>query len=164
MGKRASILSISNNQAGLTLMEILIVITLLIIVAGFGLVISLDSYRSNNFQNQQNLLLSLLLKARGQAMANINQKPHGVYLDQTGKTYTLFQGSSYTGRSAADTSLDATSSADSSLTLTNATSTIFTQLTGTTTAATITLDDHIHTVFNICINAEGQINVKTTCP
>jgi prepilin-type N-terminal cleavage/methylation domain-containing protein len=153
------------NQRGFTLTEILVVLGLLIIVSGFALVVSMDSYRRYNFRNEQNLLLGVLLKARSQAISNINQKPHGVHLDQAAVKYTLFQGSPFAGRPAADSNLDITYNSNSAYVLTGLTDVIFSQLTGQPNASgAVTLDDHIHPVFNICINAEGQINVKASCP
>jgi len=154
----------SGKQPGFTLMEILIVLTLFIFIAGFALIVSLDSYKSNNFKSDQGQLLGVLLKARSQAMANINQKPHGVFMDQTNSQLTLFQGSAYLGRPATDTQLDQVFSGNAAYSLGGATSTIFSQLSGTTTPTSITLDDHIHSKYTICINNEGQINATSTCP
>jgi prepilin-type N-terminal cleavage/methylation domain-containing protein len=156
---------ISNyKSAGFTLIEFLVVMALVGVVASFALVISMDSYHSNNFSSEQNQLLGALLKARSQAVANINQKPHGVHLDHDTVTYTVFQGSSFSGRPASDTSLDIVFSGNPAYALSGSTDVIFTQLTGATTVATISLDDHTNPIFNICTNSEGQINVKAICP
>lgn len=150
-----------NKSEGFTLLEILIVMTLLIFIAGLALVYSLDSFKITNFRSDQSQLLGVLLKARSQAMANINQKPHGVYLEASTTKYTLFQGANYVSR---DTALDIVFSGNSAYSLGGATSTVFSQLSGTTSPATITINDHIHSIYTICINSEGQINATSTCP
>lgn len=151
----------NQQQSGFTLIEILVVLGIFIFIASFALVVSMDSYHGYNFRTEQDLLLGVLQKARSQAVANVNQKPHGVFLDASSTQYTLFQGTDYSHR---DTSFDLVFKGNSGYSLSGTTSTVFTQLSGTTTPATVTLDDHTHPIFNICINSEGQINAKTTCP
>ena len=142
-------------------MEILVVMTIAVLIASFGLVISMDSYRGNNFRAEQDLILSTLFKARAQAMANINQQPHGVYLDSGANQYTLYQGHNYPGR---DLSTQIIIAGNPDYVLGGTPDITFTQLTGATTVANISLDNNIHSIFYVCINSEGQINVKDTCP
>ena len=138
------------------------VLGIFVLIGGFAVVLSMDSYRSYNVHSERSLLLGVLLKARSQAMANVNQKNHGVHFDQPGVTYTLFQGLNYASR---DPSFDIIFKSNPSYTLTGAIDVIFNQLNGKPNAPdSITLDDHALAVFNVCINSEGQINEKATCP
>ena len=66
---------------GFTLIEIIIVIAIVGIIASFGLFISMDFYRGYAFLSEQKIAVSVLQKARNQAMSNINQLPHGVHFE-----------------------------------------------------------------------------------
>lgn len=150
------------KNCGFTLIEIIVVLTIISFIAGLALVISMDSYGSHNSKIEQDKLLGVLQKARSQSLANMNQKPHGVYFDASSTQYTLFQGPDYASR---DTSFDLPFTLlNPPYSLSGATSVVFSQLTGTTTQTSVSLNDSIHPVFNICINGEGQINAKATCP
>jgi prepilin-type N-terminal cleavage/methylation domain-containing protein len=140
----------NENNQGFTLIEILVVMAIFVLIAGFALVVSMDSYRSHNFKSEQDLLVAVLLKARSQAMNNINQLPHGVYIPITHDKYSLFQGSTCTSGIDFPVSKGFTPSASCI---------VFTQLSGATAATSITLTDNTtNKVFTININNEGQIN------
>ena len=149
--------NIENNWQGFSLIEILIVMGLLAIIAGFGLVVSLDSYRSYNFRSEQNLIISLLQKARNQSINNINEKPHGLHIDQAAKTYTLFQGANYAHR---DTAEDIIFQGNDNYQLAGLSEIIFTQLSGRVADnGDIILADGAHPAVIININDEGRINL-----
>ena len=151
--------STPSGSFGFTIMEILVVLGIFALLAGFALVVSIDAYRSHNFRSEQEQLLGVLLKARSQSVNNINQKPHGVHLDSATQ-YTLFEGNTYATR---DAGKDIVFSKPG-FTLGGATELIFSQLTGQpNVTGYISLDDHIHPVYKLCINGEGQINAKATC-
>lgn len=145
------------RKPGFTLIEVLVSITLLAVLAGFSLTVTLDSYRSYNFRSQQELLVSLLQRARAQAMANINQMPHGLHLDAASASYTLFQGGSFAYR---DPSQDLIFTGNSVQSLSGLSDIIFTQLSGTTTAGSIILKDSFYQQAVINLNNEGQINLQ----
>ena len=145
---------IHKTGEGFTLMEILIVISLFFILAGFGLAISMDAYRSFNFASDRDLLVSLLQKARSQSLNNVNQSPHGVYI--AAASYVLFQGSNYISR---DQSEDLIFPHSADLSLSGLPEVIFTPLSATTSAGNIILDDHIHPQSAISLNGQGQINL-----
>ena len=91
----------TTNARGFTLLEVLVVMGLLIVVAGFGLIVSFDDYRGFNFRNERDIIVNVIQKARGQAINNMcygagctDGKPHGVYFGTAGK-YIIFQGASY---------------------------------------------------------------------
>src|SRR5438105_2008049 len=100
--------ALKKNTAGFTLIEIIIAIAILAIILTLGLFISFDFYKSYAFRSEKNIIVSVLQKARGQALNNINQARHGVSF-QSGQ-YIIFeckfatpQCTDYTG---ADTSKD----------------------------------------------------------
>ena len=126
------------------------------LIGGLVLPMTMDAYHSYNFKSEQNLVLSLLQKARSQSMSNINQVPHGLHVNQSLHQYTLFQGVDYTHR---DTGFDLVYDGSTNYSLSGLSDVIFTQLSGdSNTAGNIILDDRIHPQAKIILNNEGQIN------
>lgn len=80
--------TLNPSQKGFTLIELVIVIAIFSIVATFGLFLSMDFYRTYNSNIAITKIVSVLSKARAQSLANINEKEHGVHIDE-GK-YILF--------------------------------------------------------------------------
>ena len=145
------------NQKGFSLIEILVAITLLAVLAGFGLVVSLDSYREFTYRSQQELLLSLLERARALSLENINQMPHGLHIDSAAAVYTLFQGSDFARR---DVGEDLVFSGNPGINFSGLSEVVFTQLSATTSAGSIILQDSAHPKAAIILNNEGQINLQ----
>ena len=91
--------------SGFTLIEILVVMGLLAIMAGLGLLMSMETFRGNSFRNERDTLVSALQMARSQAMDNMcfgggctDGKSHGVYIQTDGgnvQNYIIFQGDTY---------------------------------------------------------------------
>lgn len=135
------------------MIEIIVVVALFAIVAGFGLFVSMDSYRSYNFRSERNLVISLLQKARTESMANINQTPHGVHVDAN--QYVLFQGSPYSSSNPSNQVFPASSIVSHS----GMTEVTFDQLSGnaSVTGGNLTIQQAINNSI-ISINNEGQIN------
>lgn len=79
---------------GLTLIEILVVIGIIILIFGAGSFINFSSYNHTLINTEQSTLVSVLSKARSEAMNNVNHIQHGVHIDTD--TYTLFEGTVYT--------------------------------------------------------------------
>jgi Tfp pilus assembly protein FimT len=147
-----------NRSSGFTLLEILIVIAMSMLVGGFALFVSMETFRGSTFHSDRNLLVATLQRARAQAVNNVcigvctDGKPHGVHIQSD--TYVLFQGSSY---SASDP-LNAVFESSVTTIKTPATlDIVFSQLSGATSAATVTLSDAAGRSSVITINAEGQI-------
>jgi prepilin-type N-terminal cleavage/methylation domain-containing protein len=141
------------SQSGFSLLEILVVLGMFVLISGFALVISIDSFRSHNFGSEQELVVGLLQKARSQAMDNIDQTPHGVHF--TSSNYSIFEGPTYT--SGIDFPVG------SGITPSGATDVVFAQLSGQVAGANPPLkivlkDNTTGKTFNIFINNEGQIN------
>jgi len=88
---------------GFTLIEMLVVIGILGLVGTVGLVMSFDSYRQYSYQNDRNLIIATLQKARSQAVNEVcinaliptctGGLPHGVHIG-SGQV-VIFQGTTY---------------------------------------------------------------------
>ena len=149
-------LNISKSDRGFTLIEITLVIALIIIIFGFGLTVSFDSYRKDYLKAERDTLISVLQKARNESINNLNNTPHGFYFD--GTDYILFEGSSYTDP-LRDTSKDLKIVKNPSITIGGLTEVVFEQLDGNANpVGDITLNDGINPVISININQEGRIN------
>jgi len=158
-----------NTRSGFTLIELVVVLALIAMVSGFGLIVSMENYRGYSFHNERDTLVTLLTKARSQAVSNMcfgasctNGRPHGLHLEP--HHYTLFQGDSYATRdTAVDEVLDARYEGVSAV-VPSFTDIVFAQLSGKAVAnplgvATITLIDSAgKDTSTISINTEGQIS------
>jgi len=138
------------KEQGFTLIEVIFVIALITFIASFGTIAGLDMYQRYNFNSQSDIAISLLQKARSEAMNNISGQPHGVYFADP-DNLILFTGSSF--GSAYELKLGK----NKAVQYAGASSIVFSQLSATTTAAsvTITQDAKIRT---ISVNAEGGID------
>jgi len=81
------------NREGFTLAEILISLSILLIIYGLGALVSTNFSKSQTFGSEQYNLITILRKARSQAMSNINQSDYGVFISSS--SYVIFQGSSF---------------------------------------------------------------------
>lgn len=141
------------NDSGFTLIEILIVISILSILVGLGLFIGIDFYRGYNLRLERNVAASVLQKARNQSMNNIGQSNHGVYIKDNG--FTIFQGPSYVGRNI---SFDQTILSNPSITRSGLNEIVFSQLSGQSNASgTIILNNGTSST-TINVNYEGAIS------
>lgn len=80
-------------RRGFTLVEIVVVVTLIVLLAGLGLWVGMDVYRGYGFRSEARAFVSTLQRARLEAMVNMNEVPHGVHLEDS--SYTVFQGAAY---------------------------------------------------------------------
>jgi Tfp pilus assembly protein FimT len=139
------------SGTGFTLIEITLVIALIIIIFGFGLTISFDSFRKNYLKTERDTLISVLQKARGEAINNVNDTQHGFYFD--GTDYVLFEGSSSPGTQ------ELKITKNPSITISGLTEVVFEQLSGdANSVGDIILSDGINPAVTININQEGRIN------
>ncbi len=122
-------------RGGFTLIETLLVMGVFVMVSGFGLFVSMESYRGSLYHSDRDLLVALLERARAQAINNLcygdycdDGKPHGVHI-QSDK-YILFQGEAYDAGGAFNVSFDTDSNTEHSF----IGDIIFTPLSGTTSA------------------------------
>lgn len=150
----------SIHSRGFTLTEILIVMSLITMVAGFSSIMSMDNYRSYSFSNERDLLVAVLHKARSQAINNMclgasctDGKPHGVHMAPG--QYTIFQGASFATR---DSAVDENIQTSAPVTVTGINDIVFVQLSGgALPTGAMTISDPTNHSSVISINSEGQI-------
>ena len=144
--------STSKNK-GFTIVEVLMATAILIILAGLGLFLGFDFYQSYAFSSERSSLISILEKARGLSMTNVNEAKHGVYF--LPDSYVIFQGDSYVSRNSI---YDEIISASSLVSRSGAEEIIFESLTGSPVATgSIVLYDGVRS-FTIQIADEGRIS------
>ena len=97
--------STSQQGEGYTILEVSIAICLFAMLIALGLLLSMDVWRGSSFQSEQDIILSLMYKARSRAVSNINEHNHGLYINEDGKQYILFEGPDYAS-AVATTSFD----------------------------------------------------------
>lgn len=86
----------NHYHRGFTLIEIIIVTAILGIILSLGLFIGVDFFRSYSLRSEENVIVSVLQKARGQSINNINEKKHGVHFEVSPDLkYIIFEGPSY---------------------------------------------------------------------
>jgi Tfp pilus assembly protein FimT len=148
-------LSISSQNKGFTLIEIVVSIGILMMLFGLGLFMTMDAFRGYTFRSERDTIVSLLEKARSRSMANIAQTSWGVcYI---APDYVIFRGTTCTAGVATNENLSANAAVAAA---SNFSSTfpviVFGQLSGTTTAANITVVEDARTS-TISLNHEGTI-------
>ncbi|OGE82839.1 MAG: hypothetical protein A2846_04330 [Candidatus Doudnabacteria bacterium RIFCSPHIGHO2_01_FULL_49_9] len=152
--KRVGLSQGDKSGAGFTLMELLVVLGLFAILLGAGVPITLGMYRQYSFHSERDMLVSIIAKARTQALSNVNEAPHGLAI--AGGNYIIFEGADYASRVQ---SLDEIIPANPTITFTGSTSEItFAQLTADATGAgTLTMTSGNRTA-DIIVNNEGRID------
>lgn len=142
------------NKQGFSLIELLIVIAIIVVISGLGLFVGLDFYKTYALNSERDIVTSVLMKARNRAANNLNESPHGLYIDSNG--YTIFQGISYALR---DQSHDEPIKRNNAVNVSGLQEVVFEQLSGnlTTTEGEITLSNGARSII-ISLNNEGRIN------
>lgn len=148
-------------QRGFSLIEVVLVIALVSLCAGYGMFFSMDSYRSHSFYTDRDALVSLLQHARAESMSNIcggtgctGGLQHGAVVESD--RYVLFEGANYSTR---DASQDITIERSPLMSATGLTEAIFAVGSGdVATTGTIYLSDASHHESDISIGSEGQIS------
>lgn len=163
--RRTSIAKVLAAGQGFSLLEVLLVMSLLGIVAGTGLFMSMESLRGYAFRNEREMIVSVLQKARSQALSNLclgacpleAGRPHGVYFGAAGE-YIIFQGDDYNSR---DQSADEIIAANSALSYdaASARQVTFAQLSGSVVSpGAVKISDSAGRSASIAINGAGQID------
>lgn len=158
------------SQAGITLLEVLLVLTLLILITGLAVVANFQAYRGFAFHGERNVIVNALQKARSEAISNVclnggviscsDGVAHGVHFG-TGQ-YVIFQGASY---NAADTNVNEVIPSGGAVTTSCpfspcTTDIMFSQLSGQASfnpVGSITLTGQTGQTSVITVNSEGQI-------
>ena len=142
-----------SDLSGFTLIEILVVVAIFVIVLGFALGVGSEFYRSQVLIAEKDNLVGLLRSARNQAMNNINQSSHGVFIDSN--QYILFEGESYSARHQ---DFDEAFPLSYGVSIGGANEVVFRALDGQSSASgTITITNSRGTA-NIELNYEGRIS------
>ena len=147
---------------GITLMEILVVIGIFSIIAGFSSFMGIDSFKRALSKNDVGTIVRMISKARSQAMNNIclnvlcdEGKPHGFHIEND--SYTIFQGTVY---DPADPQNEVIQTSGGISSISGVSNIIFNQLAGDVTVpGTIHITDQSARSYDISINSEGRINV-----
>lgn len=156
----------SNASRGLTLLEILVVMTIITLVGASGVFFGVDMYRGYSFHSDRDMLVVALQHARAQAVGNVclgsgctDGRSHGVAI--LPNAFIAFQGVCFASpcvRDPHDSVVDATLDANPNIAHGGSVSEIvFSQLAATTTGGTITLTDITGRSSTITIGTEGQI-------
>lgn len=141
-------------RSGLTLIEILVVIGIIILLFSLGLFFSMDSFRGYSFHAEEDKLVTILQRARSKSLANIDQASHGVHIDVVGSAYVLFEGTVY---NPVDPKNEPTP-IEGPVTLSGLTDVLFDQLSGASnTPGTITISGGGKSA-TVIINNEGRID------
>lgn len=154
----------NQSQSGLTLVEILVVISILVLLA----MIVIPSYR--NYQKQIDVgfeaesIESILRDAQGQAMAVVNGENHGVYFNQAQEQYYLFEGTVYNPASESNITYSLSDKVEFASIDLNETghTVVFDQLSGSTNnngTIVIQYKDDSDIQRTITVTAEGKVEI-----
>lgn len=144
---------------GFTVIELILVIALVAIIASFGTVMTLSSLSKSAALQERDLFVTLLLRGtRAAALANKNESPHAIYIDNTNHAYVQFEGDTYAANNPTNRTIPFSSN---SITITNTggDTVVFDQLSGNVSegAGTITISNG-NTAQEILIRENGQID------
>lgn len=91
---------------GFTLLEVLLVITIMAIAAGIGVLYTQSSQVRADVNSQVAILTSYLRLAQSNAATGNTEGFNGIHLDTVKSTYTTFVGTSYDATKAGNTTID----------------------------------------------------------
>lgn len=152
----------ATSDEGFTLIEVIVVLTLITLIGGFGLYFGFNNFRADSFRSERDILASALEHARAQALANIchgysmvcdSGNPFGVkVLDDK---FIIFEGATYNPDSELNVNLEASKA----ITHAGMSEVVFEQLTGNVSSPgdIILTDSTTGKTSTISINSEGQI-------
>lgn len=139
---------------GFTLVELLVVVGITTTLLGSALFMGIDSYKRYAFHAEQQVVVSVLEKARSRSLNNIQQSAHGVCFK--GSHYVIFQDACVANGPANEYIPANMFIARQSHFDTLFPTILFGQVTATVSPTTIEIRDGIR-VANIVINYEGTI-------
>ncbi len=140
--------------AGFTLLETLLVVSILALLFAIGLPVAFNFYQAYQFDSEYELLFSLLEQARNQALTNYHEASHGLSINSV--NFVLFQGSSFAARTAAQ---DKTFPRNSAITIAGPSEVVFSQLDGTVASSTFTVSNSYKS-HDLYLNSEGSVYSK----
>lgn len=140
------------SAAGLSFIEVLIVVGLLALIFAIGVPITLDFYLDYQLTTEARFLVAALRQARNLSLANHNESDHGVYINLG--QFVVFQGNNYASREILQDNVFPHIQAISVL---GPTELIFEGLSGRTASSTFSLSDGRKNKF-IYVNEEGAIS------
>jgi prepilin-type N-terminal cleavage/methylation domain-containing protein len=158
------------KNGGFTLVEMLVVMSLIIAAISLGLFFDFSSFYGYYFHGDRDALITALQHARSEAIANVcrgtsclDGRPHGVAIrpSDNPNSYVIFQSgagsSDYANR---DDEFDVILDSDPTITISGSiTEVVFTQLSGNVdTPGNFVLTDATGRTSTIDINSEGQIS------
>lgn len=148
------------THAGLTLIEILVVISIFLILTGGATFIVATFLASTDLNETSTQIAQTLRIAREQSIAGLNNAQYGVYFDAAARRYILYRGTSYATRTAADAVFDVITNIANTLTLTMTFSgdINFSRLGNATTNGRITLTHSIGGNRTVDVNQYGIIS------
>ena len=139
--------------AGFTLLEILISIGVLTAIAAAGFPVTLDFYHSHQLTTERNSFIAAIRETRNQALSHVGNTDHGLLIAST--SYTIFQGSSYAGRTQ---SQDQLIPHTDSVVISGPPEIVFQSLSGKATSTSFALTGTDNRTVFIMINTEGMID------
>ena len=139
---------------GFSAIEILITVSILAVVALFTIGNGIDTNARVDVAAEHSKLLELLTHARNQAMNNVNEAPHGVYIDTGVSEFVFFEGPSYA--LAVNTEI---TTYNPQVAITGLNEVVFEQLSGraTPTSGSVVLSRNASTR-SITVNSEGRLD------
>lgn len=150
---------VRTQRAGFTLIEVLVVLSIITMIIGATLIFDVNSFRGEAFRGERAALVVALQTARADALNNINQSKHGVKINPSGYNgYVIFEGNSYVS-SDPDLREEIPASYPVTLGLASPDEVIFSQLSGDTNfnGTVVLVDPQRNMTAEIIINHEGKI-------
>jgi len=145
--------STTGFTTGFTLIELLVVLAIIAIIAGFGVFVSFDFYRSLVITGERDTAVALLRRARIRALNNAHEMSQGFTVATT--TFVLFQGPSYASRTAA---FDESFPRSSGVSVSGPSTFVFQNLSGDSNVSGTISFGNGRTTTSIDINREGRVN------
>ncbi len=143
------------SQKGFALIEIVVVLGVMMSILAMGLVMDLNFVKGDNFLSEESVIVSLLQRARSEAMNNMFQSTHGFCY--ASPNYIVFkERATCLPKSGEDLLIPANPNIGENASTTFPGEIVFSQLAGTTSPATIHITDGIKSA-DIKINYEGTI-------
>ena len=142
----------SPKGVGFTLVEMVISLAILTLIVGMGVPTTIGFFQRQSVTAERDTLVSLLRRARTEAMTNRSESAHGLFIDTS--SYIIYQGNAYDARVAM---YDEVFPRGGGITVATTTDINFSALSGdASSSVTLAVSQSTKTV-TITINTEGSI-------